>query len=226
MNELVVTLVLILLPGIIAAVIADKITVHSRWGSFKFGLYAFLLGVGCYATLQLAFWAWCFMSHVLCSNCSEYGQLRIWSVALDDGVSIHGREVVLATILALPVAFLASWIVNFKLLNRLAQKLRITTKYGDENLYSHYLNSQEIDWIYVRDQESDLTYQGRVMSLSENESVNEVVLVDVTVFRYTDSKKLYEVPSLYISKPLGSFIIEAIPLNRMEVIDEQEKTTN
>lgn len=220
MNELVVTLVLILLPGIVAAVIADKITVHSKWGSFKFSLYAMLLGVGCYVALQAAFWIWCFLAEAICGSCSEYGHLKIWRAPLDDGVSIRGREVVLATMLALPVALLASWVINFKLLNRLAQRLRITTKYGDENLYSHYLNSEEIDWIYVRDPESGLTYQGRVMSLSENESVNEVVLVDVTVYRYKDSQKLYDVPSLYISKPLGSFTIEAIPIDRMEIVDE------
>ena len=220
MNELVVTLVLILLPGIIAAVVADKITVHSKWGSFKFGLYALLLGVGCYVALQAAYWIWCFLIEAACGSCAEYEQIQIWRAALDDGVSIRGWEVVLATLLALPVAFLASWVINYKLLNRLAQRLRITTKYGDENLYSHYLNSEEIDWIYVRDPEAGLTYQGRVMSLSENESVNEVVLVDVTVYRYKDSKKLYEAPSLYLSKPLGSFTIEAVPIDRMEIINE------
>jgi len=55
-------------------------------------------------------------------------------------------------------------LVNYKIFHKFAQKLLISQKYGDENLYSYYLNAKEIDWVYVRDFERKLTYQGRVIS--------------------------------------------------------------
>lgn len=55
MNQLVVTIIIILLPGIIATVICDKIVVHSKWTTFKFSLYSFVLGFVTYALLQIVF---------------------------------------------------------------------------------------------------------------------------------------------------------------------------
>lgn len=52
-----------------------------------------------------------------------------------------------------------------------------------------------------------------VVLYSENDHMQELVLSDVTVFRYEDSAELYSVPKLYICKEMGSFVIEAIPPN-------------
>lgn len=53
MNELAIAVGVILFPGLITAVICDKITVHSpRWGSFKYSVYSFIFGVSCYVALQ------------------------------------------------------------------------------------------------------------------------------------------------------------------------------
>lgn len=57
MSELAVVIGIILFPGIIATVIADKLVVHVRpWGSFKYSLYAFVLGVMSYVGLQAVAW--------------------------------------------------------------------------------------------------------------------------------------------------------------------------
>ncbi len=53
MSQLVIVVIVVLLPGILATSIADKLTVHSAWDSFKFPLYALLLGVLTYSLLQL-----------------------------------------------------------------------------------------------------------------------------------------------------------------------------
>lgn len=222
MNELVVVLVFILLPGILSAVVADKITVHSRWDSFKFGLYALILGLSSYAILQIIIWFSDFALHLLCSRPLEWTELHIWDAALNGGAGLQETEIILSTLVAVPVAFLAAFLVNQKLVNKLAQKIGVSTKYGDESLYSYYLNAKEIDWIYVREMDADLTYQGRIVSHSENDHMQEMVLTEVSVFRYSDSAQLYSVPSLYLSRPLGTLTIEAIPPDRMEAVNESK----
>ena len=210
MNQLVVTLAIILLPGIVAAVISDKITVHSKWTPFKFVLYAFVLGVFSYALLQIGR----FILDVLDTpNDSpiEWTYLQVWSNAVSEKPKIPGWEVVIALVCSVPTALFASYLVNYKIFNKLAQKIRVSSKYGDENLYSYYLNAREIDWVYVRDISNNITYQGRVLSYSENDDIQELVLSEVTIFRYDDSTELYSVPTIYLSKPIGTFIIESIP---------------
>ncbi|MBU2887183.1 hypothetical protein KO507_15560 [Gilvimarinus agarilyticus] len=214
MNQLVVVLVMILLPGIIATIISDKLTTHSKWDSFKFGLYAFTLGVLTYATLQLIVYL-VDMCKAISLIPFSWTNLAIWNSALNGGAGIKAWEICVAVFLSVPVAFFASWTINFKLFNKFAQKINVSTKYGDENLYSYYLNAEEIDWIYVRDPKNNFTYQGRVVSHSENDKVQEIVLSEVSVYRYEDSVFLYSVPTIYISREMGQLVIEAIPTDRL-----------
>ena len=59
--------------------------------------------------------------------------------------------------------------------------------------------------------ENNLAYQGRVESYEECDYMQELVMYDVAVFRYEDSVQLYSVPTVYLTKEMGRFIIEAIP---------------
>lgn len=215
MNQLVVALVVILLPGIIAAVIADKVAVHSKWTSFKFSLYAFVLGVSCYVALQLVCYAW-----YIISTCSVSGisgaHLNVWSASVADNPEIPAIEVIIAFMFAFPIAVFASVVNNNKLLLKFATRFGISQKFGDENLFSYYLNLQELTWVYVRDVSNNLTYQGIIVSFSETEQMQELVLSDVSVYRYEDSALFYEVPSIYLAKPIGQFIIEALPESLLE----------
>ena len=219
MNQLVVVLVVILFPGIIAAIISDKLTTHSKWDSFKFGLYAFTLGVLTYATLQMGVYA-IDMAKALSINPVEWRSLAIWNSALNGGNGIKAWEICVAALLSIPVAFVASWAINYKIFNKIAQKLKVTAKYGDENLYSYYLNAEEIDWVYIRDPLNNFTYQGRIVSHSENEKVQEVVLSEVSVYTYEDSEFLYSVPTIYLSREMGQFIIESVPTEILGEADE------
>lgn len=210
MDQLLVTLIVILVPGIIAAVICDKITVHSKWNSFKFSLYALILGLIAYAGLQLIY----YVIDVIKAypvNVEAWTHLKIWITVVSNSQNIPADEIVSATLLSLPVAFLASFLVNYKVFNKLAKKIKVSSKYGDENLYSYYLNAKEIDWVYVRDIENNLTYRGRIESYAENDHMQELVMYDVTVFRYEDSAELYSTPTVYLSKEMGKFIIESTP---------------
>jgi hypothetical protein len=210
MNQLMVTIIIILIPGIISTVISDKLTVHSRWDSFKYGLYSLVLGIFSYSSLQVAIYLIDIIKSCF-SNETIWNHLIVWKIIVGKQTDLPGFEVALATLFSIPIAYITSWLVNFKFFNKIGQFFKITTKYGDENLFSYYLNAVEIDWIYVRDPEFNLTYQGRITSYSENQSIQEIVLSQVTVFRYKDSAELYSLPTIYLTKELGRFIIEAVP---------------
>lgn len=207
MSQFVVTLIVIMFPGIISAIVADKITNHSKWDAFKFGLYSLVLGILCYALLQALSLVFDFFVDEGLS--SRWNWLSIWGRASREDVGINQYEVGLAVVLAVPVAFMASSCINYKIFNKLAGALKVSSKFGDENLFSYFMNGGDIDWVYIRDRNSQLTYEGQVMSFGENESCHEIVLANVKVYTYANSKLCYEVPYMYLCKPFGEIVIES-----------------
>ncbi len=223
MNSLAVSIVVILFPGIIAAIIADKIAVHSKpWGSFKYSIYSFVFGAWCYFALQVAFWVVCGL-HRLKNPGQPWIDLDLWSMISATKPRVEVREVLLACFASPLVAVIAALAINRKLLTKYARRLNISSKYGDENLFSFYLNSKEVDWVYLRDPENGLTYEGRVVSYCENDVMQEIVLSDVRVYSYEDSTLLYEVPSVYLAKPVATFVIESVPSQYLEKTNGKEE---
>lgn len=226
MNSLAIAIAVVLLPGLVASVICDKLIVHSpRWDAFKYSIYSFLLGVTSYGLLQFIGYAYQHIRSFL-NECHaiQSTTLGVWSIIQNDKAPIDLSEVAWATSLAPVVAFAASTVVNYKLINKLAQKIKVSQKYGDENLYSFFLNAKEVDWVYVRDKEGGFTYLGRVVSHSECDNMQELVLSEVTVHEYETSDELYAVPIIYLSRPLGSFVIEVPETPKQE--QENGKETN
>lgn len=224
MNDLVLLVAVVLFPGLIATIIADRLVVHVRpWTSFKYTIYSFVFGVSCYAGLQIfvTLVGWIDINVEFLPSLA--GRLDVWSlVSTRDAANVELSEVLAATLCAIPIACLGAIGVNRKWLNRIAQFFQISRKYGDENLYSYYLNSDEIDWVYVRDIERKLTYQGRVNAYCETSALQEIVLAEVTIFGYENSEEYYSIPSIYIGRELGNLIIEAIPPDHLGSSNGQE----
>jgi len=216
MNQLVVTMVVILLPGIFATAICDKISRHSQWGWFKYTLYSIILGWLSYLTFQIiSFLPAIDISFeektILASFSPE--PLKVWSALLngeENGAPVIPYVEVLGSfVCSVFVAFFVTAVINYKIINKIAKKLKISTKYGDENLFSYYLNLDGVRWVYVRDMVNNLTYKGEIVMHSESGGIQELVLSDVDVYNYKDSEHLYCVPSIYLCKNVGEFRIEA-----------------
>ena len=208
MNDLAVLIGLISFPGLIATVICDKLLVHAeRWNSFKYGIYTFIFGVGSYVVLQFLAW----VTSLGCRHLpflSQHPTLGLWNT-LSSGQHLHFSEVAWATGLSPLIALAAVYCVNKKHMTRFAQRFGISNKYGDENLFSYFLNSPDVLWVYLRDPAAGFSYMGAVRSFSETKEVQEITLTDVTVYSYDDSEPLYKLDSIYLSKPLGTFTIES-----------------
>lgn len=204
MSELTIKLIIILVPGAIATLIFGKLILHKEWNSFNFVLYSILFGIFSYLTLQLI------INGINFFRINKLPELTIWS-SLNDASFIPYKEVVFASIISIVLAFIATMIENRKVINRVARLLRISSKFGDENLFSMFLNSKDVEFVYLRDIKNQLTYHGWVKSFSENDNISEIRLCDVAVYNYSDSEFLYEVEEIYLS------------LNKQEVIIELAK---
>jgi hypothetical protein len=210
-NELAIVIGIVLFPGLITTVMCDKLTVHSpRWDSFKYSMYSFVFGVLCYALLQALV--------DLCVRALSFRippifrhdvLLNVWQIAGGKSGAIGLSEVFWATLLSPVVAAFAAIVINFKVINAVARYIGISEKFGDENLYSYFLNAKEVDWLYVRDAVYKLAYRGRIIAFSETEGTHELTLSEVTVFDNDEGTELYSIPLTYIARPVGTLSIEA-----------------
>jgi hypothetical protein len=63
-------------------------------------------------------------------------------------------------------------------------------------------------WVVVRDFDRDLALEGWVNAFAETHDVNELLLRDVRIYQSSTSKFLYEVDSMYLTRPKDKLTIE------------------
>ncbi|MCM4162991.1 MULTISPECIES: hypothetical protein [unclassified Arenibacter] len=195
-SEFTLKLIILLIPGAMAAKLYQRLTIHDKWTPFQFIANAILLGGVSYLTSQLLLDMFNGSNHL-----SAFWQnLPTKEIPYED--------VLWACISAVVLGFLVSAIDHYKLLNKFAKWIKATNKYGDENLFLYFLNAQEVQEVYIRDKNAGFTYQGIIDSYSANDSTHEIVLRQVAVFEYETSDLLYELDKLYVSKLKNELTIE------------------
>ncbi len=180
-------IILLLLPGVLATLIFEQLTIHKKWLGWKWLVYAILFSILSYLLLQISFW--------ICVQ----KDLQTWNAMLYKAYEPSYIEVLWSLPISIALGFFASKFVQKKWLFKFARKYKFSNKFGDENLYYYLLNSKDVEWIYLRDMKNKLTYRGKIEHFSEGEVIRELVLGQVTVFDETTSNELYRCEQIYLS---------------------------
>jgi hypothetical protein len=136
------------------------------------------------------------------------GSLRFFEALFDEGKALSASEVGWASLAAVVVGMLAAWVDNHKCVNKLARRLGVTKKYGDDDLWLFLHNMpRNTQWVFVRDHKVKLTYYGWVKVFSDSEMDRELILDDVDVFDES-SNLLHSTPTLYMCRDKHDLSIE------------------
>ncbi len=184
-------LILLFLPGIICASLVDALTTHPPRTQFRFALRALILGVASYGILAL------FLPNL--SFFAALSDLEVVPSLVEAGY---------ASIVALGLAVLLTYIANYKIHFKIAHKLRLTKRFGDQDVWSYLFNSPDIEWITVRDHKRNLVCDGRVRFFSEDSKDAELYLQDAKVYDNASGQFLYDVAGMYISLERTDMTIE------------------
>ena len=95
-----------------------------------------------------------------------------------------------------------------KLHFRLFQKLKITKKFGEQDVWGFLMNSPSTEWITVRDTENNIMYDGWVKAFSDNSKEAELLLESVSVYKNDTGEHLYDVDAQYLSLNRDKISIE------------------
>lgn len=209
-TELVWKLFVILLPGVVSTLMVRYITTHKQYSIFEFLIYSACLGIGTFIIMELfysLFWA---IYGILSSNIStEFGlNLKIWDSLINGVSSIDKNELFLSYLLAIPFGFFWGFVISNKIVIRLFQKWKLTTRYGDNDVWSFYFNSPNTNWIYLHNKKENLTYFGKIRAYSDTGEKREVLIEDVIVYASDKWEQLYESDAVYLELSDDNYTIE------------------
>ncbi len=155
-TEFTFQIILIFIPGLLAFVIIDNLTVHREYKVHKTILYSFLLGFCGY----LLYYMFTFIPRVNITFSFEH-----FSKATNN---IDYIAILITTGFSIIIGFLFSYFIDYKYLFRLAHRLRISKKFGDIDVWSYIMNSDIPEWGVVRDIQQDLMYEGWIQAFSDS----------------------------------------------------------
>jgi len=136
-----------------------------------------------------------------------------------------GARGVLETLFSAPVVAAALSVLHQrKIWNRLCQKLGITDRFGDEDLFNLILDaSQRPQWHVVRDHKENLVYYGSITHCSDERDDRELLLSEVDVFsNQGEAQLLYSCNSLYVCRKRDDISIEiSLPTQQHQTASSQ-----
>ena len=189
------------LPGIISLIVIDALTIHKKWDKLNYLLYSFVLGLVNYLI-------WFLISKIECLAIKEVDFLK--NIADVGNVNVEG-VVYVTVFLSIPVGLILVYIINHKLMFRIAKRIRASRKIGDIDVWSYTFNTIEnTEWVVIRDFENDLMYTGWVAAFSETDErdKDELFIKDVEVYVNSTAELLYKTPGMYFAAERGKVTIE------------------
>ncbi|QMU57090.1 MAG: hypothetical protein GKR98_02055 [Boseongicola sp.] len=213
MDFVVAQLALIFLPGFIWANLDAKYVSGSKGTQYSLLLRTFLFGITTYGILFLLY-------GLTGYNFSYEG--------FADGANTFNVVAFIDEILwSLPLAFICAvvWMYfqNYRIFMRLLHWIGATNRFGDQDVWSFTLNSEQphVEYVNIRNVELGFTYSGWVNSFSEHEEVREILLEDAYIYDNNGSE-VQRVPHLYLSMDRKNLWIE-FPYTENEEFYDDDK---
>ena len=195
-------LLLLFLPGIIAFIIIDNLTIHQETKTQHRIIYSLLLG---------------FLSYLLLMIFSKPIQLLFTTLPpmqfivslTNKDTQINFTEIFTASIIGVCLGCTLCKAINDRCLFKLAQELRISNKFQETDAWANCIATYHPVWVIIRDREQKIIYQGQLVISSDSSERDGLVLENATVYT-ENSESIYKTQVIYIPTKMENLIIELI----------------
>jgi len=212
-----IRIIFLAVPGIVSYMLFRKLAGKTKCEKWEEWCQVVLFSLIIYGTYSIFVW---FFGLFGWSN----GELTFFKAVLDENIAIEWSEIIIASLLGVPVAFIASVIHTYKLVNWIGRCIRVTKRFGDEDVWDYLHNLPDIpeyEWVIVRDHKMNLLYFGWIQAYSDSYKERELFMGDVSVCDNDSGELIYEVERLYLCRNKYEITIE-IPLSLNEEDREKE----
>lgn len=200
-NQFILRLIIIMAPGIICSIIYNKLKGEKRTKDWETLLEIFLFSLITYVIYDVI------LKIVKCCGITDR-EIDALKTLITESELPSSLDLIFSTTIAIIVAFGFAAIYKYKLLSRIGRKIRVTARYGDEDVWEYFFHSPDVDWIFVRDYKNNLVYFGSLNAFSESNQKRELILTDVEVFTNDTCEELYKVRTVYLNLADFGFSIE------------------
>ncbi|NVO10848.1 MAG: hypothetical protein HXX16_12850 [Bacteroidales bacterium] len=209
-TELVWNLFLLLLPGVISTLMVRYITTHKQYTIFEFVIYSAVLGIGTFIIMELFCSLGCIILGIFCKSVTiKFGlNLSIWDNLFNGQKTLNKGEIFFSYLLSIPIGFFWGFLLSKKIIIRIFQKWKLTSRYGDDDVWSFFLNSPNTEWIYLHHKKTNLTYFGKIRSYSDSTEKREILIEDVIVYESDTWTEKYQSNAVYLELNNFEFTIE------------------
>jgi hypothetical protein len=141
------------IPGVVSSLLYRSLRGRIKRPNWEAYLEILVFSLINYCVAGVFFWVF-----------SEHGFTALQAL-YDDKLPVDTqvvREIVGSAIAGIPIAFVASYFDQYKVINRTGKWLRATRRFGDEDVWDYLHRSPNVIWVCVRDHKVDLAYYGWV----------------------------------------------------------------
>jgi hypothetical protein len=205
LSSFLIRIVLLVIPGIVGSILYRSLrgkASRKDWEDYLEILAFSLLSYGAYGLIV-------YLVSRFHATDDPFAAFRaLTNEALPINASI-GHAIVLSSLLSVPLAFAASYIHEYKLINKFARLVKASKRFGDEDVWDYFNRSPDIKWVYVRDLKNDLYYYGWIQAWSDPHKERELLLREVDVYKRSTAEHLYSTDVVYLSGKHEELAIEA-----------------
>ncbi|MBS0858410.1 hypothetical protein [Providencia rettgeri] len=210
MNALTVSIVTIMIPGVIVALIYDTYTQHKPWDTFRYILMSVVFGILTYLVMQTGITLYQLFDGIQDTKSIKWKLLSVWTIANgQEKIVISPFEILMGGMLSVPLGLVIVFISTKRILHEFLLNKGISNKYGDDNVFIRSIElMNKIDgFCYLSLHDDDWLIHGFLYLYNENDKTQEVGLQNVTVFKASTSDVLYKTNFLYISREYGKIVM-------------------
>lgn len=179
--------------------ITDKLTTHKEcklhWIIINTLLYGILSYVFYYFISALFHWP---------EKKAFIYNIKFFEYLIKSSDNINLSIVFKTSALAIVMAIILTYLINWRVFYKVANLLRLSGKIGD--IWTYALEKQT--WIVVRDTEDDKIYEGWLNSYSEGWEKTELFLLDVKIYENSTAKFIRSSKGVFINKEKEKLILE------------------
>jgi hypothetical protein len=214
-DQFVVRMIILLTPGTAGYFVYCQLRgsgpIRKRVKDWQDFLSILLFSIGGYSCTWVGAGLLDDLGHLFTHNPFASLRANMLNALLDQALKPSYLEIMITVALTVILGIVSAVAANRKWAFHFFNKINVTTSFGDDDVWSFIMNSDDYDWVIVRDHSQDLAYLAQISWFSDSGETRELVLEDVEVRRNSTWKLLYHTQSLYICRGEHDFSIELLP---------------
>lgn len=211
-SDFTLRIILLFIPGIVCMTIVNQLVEYEEQKIFDYivktlicSFLAYSLVSVCAEIIDLIIYI---LHYYSLTNYTSDLKVIFLDCLTNKELGISFFEIIITSVLSIPLAFFISWFLNKKKLFRIAQDLHCSNKFGDIDVWSYIFNSDKSFYVVIRDHDHNLMYQGFATAFSKSHKDNELLLLNVSVYTNNEATHLYDIDMMYITRDSSNLTIE------------------